>query len=230
MKIKGVISDMDGVILDTEKLYVRFWCEAANFYGYPMQRHHALSIRSMARVYVIERLKGYFGEDFDYHAVHDKRIELMDKYIEENGIEAKPGAKELLSFLKNNGYKVALATATAPKRTKAYLERFDLYKYFDEIVCASMVKNGKPEPDIYLYAAERLGLAPQECIALEDSQNGIKSASKAGCKTVMVPDLDLPTEDIIPLLYNVAESLFDVKRLLTTREFNQKEKEGYGFS
>lgn len=214
MKIKGVISDMDGVILDTEKLYVRFWCEAANFYGYPMQRHHALSIRSMARMFVIDKLKGYFGEDFDYHAVHAKRIELMDKYIEENEIEAKQGAETLLSYLKQNGYKVALATATAPDRATAYLERLDLLKYFDEIVCASMVEKGKPEPDIYLYAAEKLGLEPHECIALEDSQNGIKSASSAGCKTVMVPDLDGPTDEIKPLLYAVADNLTDVIKLL----------------
>ena len=214
MKIKGVISDMDGVILDTEKLYVRFWCEAANFYGYPMQRHHALSIRSMARMFVIDKLKGYFGEDFDYHTVHAKRIELMDKYIEENGIEAKQGAETLLSYLKQNGYKVALATATAPDRATAYLERLDLLKYFDEIVCASMVEKGKPEPDIYLYAAEKLGLEPHECIALEDAQNGIKSASSAGCKTVMVPDLDGPTDEIKPLLYAVADNLTDVIKLL----------------
>ena len=214
MKIKGVISDMDGVILDTEKLYVRFWCEAANFYGYSMQRHHALSIRSMARMFVIDKLKGYFGEDFDYHAVHAKRIELMDKYIEENEIEAKQGAETLLSYLKQNGYKVALATATAPDRATAYLERLDLLKYFDEIVCASMVEKGKPEPDIYLYAAEKLGLEPHECIALEDSQNGIKSASSAGCKTVMVPDLDGPTDEIKPLLYAVADNLTDVIKLL----------------
>ena len=78
MNIKGIISDMDGVILDTEKLYVRFWCESANFYGYPMQTEHAMSIRSMARPLAIEKLKGYFGENFDFHAVHAKRIELMD--------------------------------------------------------------------------------------------------------------------------------------------------------
>ncbi len=214
MKIKGVISDMDGVILDTEKLYVRFWCEAANFYGYPMEKHHALSIRSMARVFAIEKLKGYFGQDFDYFAVHSKRIELMDKYIEENGIEAKQGADTLLSYLKQNGYKVALATATAPDRAKAYLEKLDLLKYFDEIVCASMVEKGKPEPDIYLFAAQKLGLNPCECIALEDSQNGIKSASSAGCKTVMVPDLDGPTDEIMPQLYAVADSLTDVIKLL----------------
>lgn len=214
MKIKGVISDMDGVILDTEKLYVRFWCEAANFYGYPMQKHHALSIRSMARVFAIEKLKGYFGEDFDYYAVHSKRIELMDKYIEENGIEAKSGAEQLLLYLKENGYKVALATATAFERTKTYLERLDLYKYFDEIVCASMVSKGKPEPDIYIYAAQKLGLSPQDCIALEDSQNGIRSASSAGCKTVMVPDLDGPCKETEHLLYDVANGLSDVVRII----------------
>lgn len=212
--IKGIISDMDGVILDTEKLYVRFWCEAANFYGYPMQKYHALSIRSMARPLAIQRLKGYFGEDFDYYAVHSKRIELMDAFIEANGIEAKSGADELLSYLKANGYKIALATATGIERTEKYLKRLDLYKYFDEIVCASMVDKGKPAPDIYLFAAEKLGFKPDECIALEDSQNGIKSASSAGCKTVMVPDLDGPSEEVLPLLYDVAEGLSDVIRIL----------------
>lgn len=205
---------MDGVILDTEKLYVRFWCEAAQFYGYPMTTNHALSIRSMARPFAIKRLEGYFGADFDYYAVHDKRIELMDTYIEQNGIEAKDGAKELLSWLKQNGYRVALATATAPKRTEKYLQRLDLYKYFDKIVCASMVEHGKPEPDIYLKAAQLLELEPSECIALEDSQNGIKSASSAGCKTVMVPDLDEPDSEIMPLLFDVANGLCDVKRII----------------
>jgi HAD superfamily hydrolase (TIGR01509 family) len=214
MKIKGVISDMDGVILDTEKLYVRFWCEAANYYGYPMEKHHALSIRSMARPFAIARLKGYFGDDFDYYAVHDKRIELMDSYIEKNGIEAKSGAKQLLSYLKENGYKVALATATGFERTKRYLEQLGLFEYFDEIVCASMVEKGKPEPDIYLYAAQKLGLKPEECMALEDSQNGIKSAYSAGCKTVMVPDLDGPTDEVKPLLFGVANGLTDVINLI----------------
>ena len=189
MKIKGVISDMDGVILDTEKLYVRFWCEAANFCGYPMKTHHALSIRSLARPFAIEKLKGFFGEDFDY---------------------------QLLIWLKNNGYKVALATATAPERTEKYLSRLGLYQYFDKIICASMVSKGKPEPDIYIKAAEELGLKPEECLALEDSQNGIKSASSACCKTVMVPDLDQPTKETLPLLYAVADGLLDVEKILNS--------------
>ena len=88
--IKGVISDMDGVMLDTEKLYVRFWCEAAQFYGFPMQKEHALGIRSLARQFAVEKLKGWFGEDFDYEAVRNKRIELMNKYVAENGLNQNP--------------------------------------------------------------------------------------------------------------------------------------------
>ncbi len=213
-EIKGLISDMDGVILDTEKLYLRFWCEAARFYGYPMEKSHVLSIRSLARPFAVKKLKGFFGEDFDYEAVHNKRIELMDEYVKENSVEAKPGAEKLLKFLRENGYKTALATATNPSVTKRYLTALGLYDYFDEIVCASMVKNGKPKPDIYLYAAQKLGLAPCECIALEDSPNGIISASTAGCKTVMVPDLDGPSDEIMPMLYGVADGLDDVINIL----------------
>jgi HAD superfamily hydrolase (TIGR01509 family) len=214
MKIKGVVFDMDGVVLDTEKLYIRFWCEAGNFYNYPMEAKHALAIRSMARPFAIEKLKSFFGEDFDYYAVHSKRIELMDAYINENGIEAKPFAEELLSFLTENGYKTAIATATAPERTEKYLKQVGLYQYFDKIVCASMVAQGKPKPDIYIKACEELGLKPEECMAIEDSPNGIRSASSAGCVTVMVPDQDEPDDEIRSLTYAVVKTLNDVQSLL----------------
>lgn len=205
---------MDGVILDSEKLYVRFWREAGRACGCPMEEFHALSIRSLTRVYAEEKLKGFFGEDFDYDAVRNKRIELMDAYVEKNGIEPKRGAETLLHYLKENGYKTALATATPADRAKHYLDMVGLLKYFDEVCSARMVKIGKPAPDIYLYAAEKLNLNPSECLALEDSPNGIRSAHAAGCKTVMVPDLDLPAKEIKPLLYDTADGLEDVIRII----------------
>ncbi len=210
MKIKGIISDMDGVILDTEKLYVRFWREAASFYGFPMTLEHALGIRSLSGKLAEEKLQGWFGKEFDYNAVRQKRIELMDEFVNQNGVEPKPGAKALLSYIKDNGYALALATATPVDRAGRYLKSVELYSFFDQIVSAREVKRGKPAPDIYLCAAKRLGLDPKECIALEDSQNGIRSAFAAGCKTIMVPDLDQPTEEIMPLLYGVANGLEDV--------------------
>lgn len=201
---------MDGVILDTEKLYVRFWREAASFYGFPMTLEHALGIRSLSGKLAEEKLQGWFGKEFDYNAVRQKRIELMDEFVNQNGVEPKPGAKALLSYIKDNGYALALATATPVDRAGRYLKSVELYSFFDQIVSAREVKRGKPAPDIYLCAAKRLGLDPKECIALEDSQNGIRSAFAAGCKTIMVPDLDQPTEEIMPLLYGVANGLEDV--------------------
>ncbi len=215
MKIKGVIFDMDGVILDSEKYYVRFWTEAGKLCGYPFEEKHALAIRSMARPYAIERLKGFFGDGFDYDAVRNKRIELMESYVSENGIDTKPYAEEILCFLRAEGYKTALATATPSERAKLYLRKVGLYDYFDEIISAHMVKRGKPAPDIYLYAAEKLNLVPENCIAVEDSPNGALSAVEAGCVTVMIPDMDKPEGDILKRVYSVEDNLDKLKNILS---------------
>ena len=212
--IKGVIFDMDGLLLDSERLYVRFWIEAARSLGYPMELSHALGMRSLGRSFAIKRIKEYFGESADYYAIRAKRIELMDKYIESNGIEKKKGADTLLCYLKENNIKTAVATATPVERAKQYLERVKLLQYFDEIISAHMVQNGKPAPDIYLLAAQSLSLEPSDCLALEDSPNGVQSASSAGCVTVMVPDLDTPDEKTKSMLYSTAEDLEKVIDLI----------------
>lgn len=214
MKIKGAIFDMDGLLLDTEKLYNRFWREAAIFCGYNMTEEHALSIRSLGRTDTTAKLRGYFGDSFEYQPVYDKRVELMDKFISENGVEPKKGAHELLSYLKENGYKAALATSSPYDRATEQLGSVGLLQYFDAIACRSMVQKGKPAPDIYLFAAEKLNLRPEECLALEDSPTGIRSAYAAGCKAVMVPDLDKPDSETEKLLYACCDDLAQVISLI----------------
>ncbi len=213
--IKAVIFDMDGLILDTEKHLVRFWCEAANEAGFPMQREHALHIRSLARKFAVPYLQGIFGEEFDYLKIRTRRMELMAAELQRKGLELKKGVKELLSYLNENHIPAAVATATDYERTKDYLTKMGIFGCFDRIVCATMVENGKPKPDIYLYAAQQLNLPPSECMALEDSPNGVRSASSAGCLTVMVPDLTQPDEELQGLIYAKADSLDFVPRLLT---------------
>lgn len=208
--LKGVIFDMDGLMIDTECIYQRFWVQAANEFGFPMTKEHVLGIRSLAAKYAIPHLKGIFGEDFDYYAVKARRIELMNEYLSQHGIVKKPGLNELLEHLKNNGLKIAVATATDHSRTEKYLKSIGVFDYFDKIVCGDMIKNGKPEPDIYLEAAKQLGLPPQDCIALEDSPNGIMSAYRAGCMPIMVPDLSQPDRDTQRLLFAKCDSLSDV--------------------
>lgn len=212
--VKAVIFDMDGLILDTEKLLVKYWCVAANEAGFPMQRQHALNIRSLARKFAIPYLQGEFGEDFDYVSIRARRMELMSQALERDGLQLKRGVRELLDFLNKSGIPAAVATATDFQRTKDYLTRVGIFDRFDRIVCATMVENGKPKPDIYLYAAQQLGFAAGECMALEDSPNGVRSAAAAGCVTVMVPDLTQPDEEISALIYAKAESLLDVRALI----------------
>ncbi|MBQ9375857.1 MAG: HAD family phosphatase [Ruminococcus sp.] len=208
--LKGVIFDMDGLMIDTECILQFFWCKAANQFGFPMTKEHVLGIRSLAAKYAIPHLKAIFGDDFDYYAVRQRRIEMMNDYIAKNGIAKKPGLDELLDFLNTTNIKIAVATATDYNRTKMYLESIGVFEYFDEIICGDMIENGKPAPDIYLKASSQLELKPEECIALEDSPNGILSAYNAGCMPVMVPDLSLPDKDTAKLLYAECKTLSDV--------------------
>lgn len=212
--VKAVIFDMDGLLLDTEKLLVRFWVQAANEAGFPMKREHALAIRSLHRRFAIPYLQGLFGRGFDYQKIRSRRMELMSGYLSDNPLELKRGAKELLTFLNERKIPAAVATATDFERTENYLTRVGIFECFDKIVCATMVEQGKPEPDIYLYAADQLGLAPGECAALEDSPNGVRSASAAGCITIMVPDLTQPDEELSRLIFAKANSLEDVIGLI----------------
>ena len=207
MIIKGAIFDMDGLMLDTEKLYLRFWKEAAADFGYDMHDEHVFAIRSMARKYSIPKLKSFFGEDFPTEEVRAHRTELMNKYVEENGFEVKKGLFELLDYLKSSGRKMAVATATPRERTVKYLSIIGAADYFSAMICGDMVHSGKPDPETYLTAAEKLGLAPQECAALEDSPNGIRSAHSAGCKAIMIPDMTQPDDELAPLLSAVYTSL-----------------------
>ena len=213
-QIKGILFDMDGLILDTEKLYCRFWQEAARILGYPMTMEQALGMRSLNRHAGEMKLKSYFGEGISYTEVREKRIELMDAFVEKEGVTTKPGIWELLAFLQEKQIRTAIATSSPIGRTKKYLSSVHLENEFDAIVSGYMVEHGKPEPDIYVYAARQLGLEPENCIVLEDSPAGILAAYRAGCMPVMIPDLDEPDEETRKLLFAQAESLVQFREVL----------------
>ena len=212
--IRGILFDMDGLVLDSEALYTRFWREAAHSLGYPMTAEQSLGMRSLGKKLGQPYLESLFGPGIDYSQVRAKRIELMDVYVNQHGIPTKPGIFELLDYMEENRIPGAITSSSPMEFIERHLSNANLLYRFRKLCSGHSIPNGKPAPDIYLLGAKELGLKPEECLALEDSPTGILSAYRAGCLTVMIPDLDQPGEDTKKLLYAKADSLTDVIALL----------------
>ena len=212
--IRGILFDMDGLVLDSEILYTRFWREAAHSLGYPMTVEQSLGMRSLGKDRGQPYLESLFGPGIDYTTLRNKRIELMDAYVESHGISPKPGIFELLDYMEEHGIAAAITSSSPMESIRKHLSAVNLLHRFQKLCSGHDIPNTKPAPDIYLLGAKELGLDPRECLALEDSPTGILSAYRAGCLPVMIPDLDQPGEDTRKLLYAKADSLADVITLL----------------
>ena len=196
MRCKAVIFDLDGTLIDTEKLYRKYWPEALLHFGYELSDERALMLRSLGRPFAPEQFRKWFGEDFDYPAVRAYRGKLIEAHIAREGVAAKPHAKEALCKLREKGYIVAIATATDPERTERYLKLAGLSGLIPTVISATMVSQGKPAPDIYLRAAARLGLDPADCVVCEDSRAGVLSAKAAGMFCVaLMQNSDFPYQE-----------------------------------
>ena len=212
--IRGVLFDMDGLVLDSEVLYTRFWREAAAALGYTMTVEQSLGMRSLGKKLGQPYLESLFGPGIDYTQLRNKRVELMDAYVNAHGIAPKPGIYDLLDYMQEKGIAAAITSSSPMESIEKHLSAVNLLHRFQKLCSGHNIPNGKPAPDIYLLGAAELGLKPEECLALEDSPTGILSAHRAGCLSVMVPDLDQPDEATTQLLYAKADSLTDVIGLL----------------
>lgn len=215
--ITAVVFDMDGVLFDTERIYMECWREAAEPTG--LQNVDEISKACIGRTLqgtkeVFEAAKAEQGIDISFEELHEDCSRRFQEKEERDGLPEKPGVHEILEYLKQKGIPVALASSTRKAAVMEHLDRAGITSYFQKIICGDMVEHGKPAPDIYLKACEELGVAPGQALAVEDSFNGIRSAYAAGLYTVMVPDQLPPTEEILALVDKKCDSLTELQAQL----------------
>ena len=212
-KPAAVVFDMDGLIFDTEALYQEAMLAVAGPAGVIVTT--SLFLNMVGRPWTVNRrfLLDHFGADFAVDAFGAAWWEQF-AHMAPTRLALKPGVLDLLDILDAMRLPRAIATSSQLHGVHHHLGMFDLACRFDTIVAHGDTARGKPDPDPYLLAAERLGVEPGLCLALEDSYNGVRSASSAGMMTIMVPDLLPPTDEIRGLCVFVATDLTVVGRLL----------------
>lgn len=212
--IKAVIFDLDGTLIDTEKIYRQVWPMAMKELGQDFSDDRYLHMRSMGKPFAEKQFEEWYGKEFDYHAARKVRKKYFDEYIDIHGIQTKKGAIELLSYLREKGIITAIATATDMERATEYIKMAGLDGYFDKVISANMVDEGKPSPKVYQYVLSELGLNKEDAIAVEDAPNGVRSAYRAGLRVIMVPDQSPCTENLKDMLYACVNSLDEIKGII----------------
>lgn len=207
---RGVIFDMDGLLLDSERIALAFFEQAAAELNTPWSAELGLSLVGRSAKDSDQLLRDAFGEDFPLAALRERFGELYDAAITAGAIPLKDYALRLLEYLEQMQIPCAVATSTWRPRAEAKLARAGLLPFFKALACGDEVTRGKPAPDIFELAALRLGLEPGDCLALEDSNAGVRAAVSASMPVVMVPDVLQPEADIRRYGVPVVASLKDV--------------------
>ena len=206
--IKAIIFDMDGVIIDSETICDKTWIMVAKEYGLDNISKVMELCLGTNKNDTYEIMRKVYGKDFPAEVFLARTSELFHEIEKTSGIPFMPYAKECLEVLKQQGkYRIALASSAYKATVERELGELKVLEYFEKLTTGDMVEHSKPNPEIYLLACKSLGLQPEECIAVEDSPNGIKSAFAAGMKPVMIPDKIKPTEEISKLCWRIFPSL-----------------------
>lgn len=213
-RIEGVIFDMDGLLLDTERIVKRTWTDVGRVMGYPdmgEQIYHTLGFSRPRRKAYFESV---YGPDWPDAEIVRRCGIRFNEIVDTEGIPVKKGAVELLTFLRENGIKIGLATSTSEEHARQELDDAGIWDYFDGRIFGSMIKKSKPAPEIYEKACAAIGVEPQYALALEDAPSGVQSAYNAGLRVIMIPDMVQPTEEVRAMTWDVKDSLLDVMEIV----------------
>ena len=212
--LKGAIFDMDGLMFDTEQIWQKNWKLIADEMGVTLAEDFKYNICGTSGALMNSVIEKYYGVEDGSAIAADCKKRVHDDLMEFT--PEKPGVHEILEFFRDAGVRIAVASSSSVEQIRRNLQNTNTEEFIEVIVSGSELKRGKPEPDIFLAAAERLGIDPQECYVFEDAFNGVKAGHAAGCCTIMIPDQMHPTEEIRALADAVCGSLVEARDLLAS--------------
>lgn len=188
-KIDTVIFDMDGLMFDTEHLSKKIWIQLFNKINFPIKEEFFQKITGSNIHDSISYFKEcYPSSTYSFLELKDIKNNQMIEYVLKNGVPIKQGLFELLDYLKQNDYKILLATSTSKKQALTILEKARVISYFDKMIFGDEITNSKPNPEIFIKVADKLNKKPSQCLVLEDSKNGVNAAYLGGFNCIYIPD------------------------------------------
>ena len=223
--VSGIIFDMDGVLIDSERQSNEGWLWAAGQLGVDMPMWLIDSFKGAPAELCCKSFDDYYNGVIDYWEAKELRTQHVYKIRETEGIPVKKGVKDIFEYIRNNGLKCAVATSTRRESAEKTLHEIGVWDYLDAVVYGDEVERGKPEPDIFLRAAKAIGVNPSEAVVVEDSINGIKAGYAAGMRVVHIPDTIAIDDDIRKLTYMVCDDLnglIDVVESINKPVINRK--------
>ena len=217
--IQGVIFDMDGTMFDTERMWATFWAPALAALGLPYKEGLAEAARGTAGQTTRDVVRRFYGQTCDAEGIVDSLHRVADEVFFSAPVPKKPGLDALLAWLEAQGIPMAVASSSREAMIRHNLDAWGLTHYFKTIVSGQHVAHSKPDPEIFLLTAQKLGVEPARCLVLEDSYNGVRAGAAGGFVTVMVPDL-VPADDEMRRLYTAeCPSLDEVLARLKAGKF-----------
>lgn len=215
MKIEAVLFDMDGLMFDTESLSTEAFIYSAKKQDYEMTKNETLQVLGFTEEATYKFWESYFKDSYvDGIKLADNHYKYIEKVLFTTGPKKMPYVEELLVYLKENNYKVAVASSSNINHIENNIEKTGLSKYIDKMASGQEVLNGKPAPDVFLLAAERLGVKPENCLVLEDSKSGIKAGHASGATVFMVPDMFKPDKECEGLADRIVKNLGEIITIL----------------
>lgn len=216
--IEAVIFDMDGLMIDSERVTFEGYQHVLKKDNLTMSEETYKTLLGKTVKAVYELFASDYGEQYDVDRVIKEVHQYIADRFENDGVPLKKGLLELLKYLKENNYKTIVATSSHRSRVDLILKQAKITEYFDDSICGDEVTHGKPDPEVFLKACQKLNVSPDKALVLEDSESGINAAYNAKIKVIGIPDMKYPDEKYVQMTYSIMNDLLEVRDFL----INQK--------